>query len=349
MLLLDNIIFKLQKFGGVSTVWDSILSTIDKEIIDVAYLEAKFKNKTLGMGYIGENLPLSIRRYLPVILKNHNPKVFHSSYFRICKNKSTKNIVTVHDFIYEKYDNGLRKRVHLAQKNYALKNADAIVCVSENTKQDLVSYLPWIDESIVRVIHNGVGNDFFVEENSGNLHVDTSPPYILFVGSRSQHKNFDAVISLMKAETVELLSLLLITVGGGELSKQHELLLSPITAKGKYKHISSVSNSALRKLYNEAYCVVYPSLYEGFGMPPLEAMACGCPVICADSSSIPEVVGNAGLLFNPHKVEEAEEYLFKLNSEDYRNSIIQKGLERSRELSSENTGKNTVDLYKEFI
>jgi mannosyltransferase len=282
-------------------------------------------------------------------LKKHIPKVFHSSYFRICKNNSTKNIVTVHDFIYEKYDKGLRKRVHLTQKNYALRNADAIVCVSENTKQDLISYSPWIDESIVRVIHNGVSNDFFVEGNSGNLHVDTSTPYILFVGSRHQHKNFDAVISLMQTEIVESLGLSLVTVGGGELSQQHELLLSPITAKGKYKHILSVSNSVLRKLYNEAYCFVYPSLYEGFGIPPLEAMACGCPVICSDSSSIPEVVGNAGLLFNPYKVEEAEEYLLKLNSEDYRNSIIQKGLKRSRELSSENTGKNTVDLYKEFI
>jgi glycosyltransferase involved in cell wall biosynthesis len=339
----------LQKHGGISTVWNSILNAIDKEIIDVDYLEDKRQNKALGVDYIGKNLPLSIRRYLPIILKNHAPKVFHSSYFRICKNKSTKNIVTVHDFIYEKYDKGLRKKVHLTQKNYALRNADAIVCVSENTKQDLISYFPWIDESIVRVIHNGVSNDFFVEENSGNLHVDTLAPYILFVGSRHQHKNFDAVISLMQTETVESLGLSLITVGGGELSQQHELLLSPITSKGKYKHISSVSNSVLRKLYNEAYCFIYPSLYEGFGIPPLEAMACGCPVICSDSSSIPEVVGNAGLLFNPYKVEGAEEYISKLEDESYRNLVIQKGLKRSRKLSSENTGKNTVDLYKEFI
>ena len=275
--------------------------------------------------------------------------MFHSSYFRICKNKSTKNIVTVHDFIYEKYGKGLSKRVHLTQKNHALRNADAIICVSENTKEDLISYSPWIDESIVRVINNGVSNDFYVEENSGNHHVDIPTPYILFVGGRHQHKNFDAVISLMKKETVVSLDLSLVTVGGGVLTQQHELLLSSIIARRKYKHISSVSNSVLRKLYNEAYCFIYPSLYEGFGIPPLEAMACGCPVICSDSSSIPEVVGDAGLLFNPHKIEEAEEYISKLKNENYRNLVIQTGLNRSRKLSSENTGKNTVDLYKEFI
>ena len=357
MLLLDNIVFELQKAGGVSLVWRAILDACiaDTELnchaIDSG---AGFKNifypeNMNGVKLIKERGPLALRRYL-TINKNISATVFHSSYFRVHSNKKVKNIVTVHDFVYEKFDSGLRKHVHLLQKKHALKAADVIICVSQNTKEDLLSYHPALGEKEIRVIYNGVSTDFCPhKEGADALSNRNNAPYLLYVGGRFAHKNFNAALQLLLTPAANKMGLKLKVVGGGALTDKEQELISHLGLLNKVSHTGHVSSKELNMLYNLAFAFIYPSLYEGFGIPPLEAMAAGCPVICSNISSIPEVVGQAGLLFDPTQIESVEPYLEKLQHRDYRQQIVRNGLEHSAQFSWHKTGQQTLSLYKELL
>lgn len=350
MLVLDNIVFNIQRAGGVSAVWNAILQACREEkdlnlqIIEKSGAHNNIFYKHLNNAiYRSERLPLSIARYRsPKMPKNAT--LFHSSYLRTTPTKSVRNIVTVHDFVYEKYDTGIRKMAHLVQKENALKRADVIICVSENTKQDLLTYHPYLHTRDIRVIHNGVDKQFTPMKPEC-----TGAPYLLYVGGRTNHKNFDLALNLILADDARKLDLHLKVVGGGAFSPREQ---SNFRAKGisnKIKHLGVVSNKQLNRLYAGAFAFIYPSLYEGFGIPPLEAMASGCPVICSNSSSLPEVVGQAALMFDPLSLEQAMDCVFSLMSNEIRSDYIQRGLLQARNFSWEKTGLRTLELYREYL
>lgn len=356
MVLLDNIAFELQKAGGVSLVWRAVLDACQNDSsLNYKYLDSMkgksnifYPKKLKNTSIINDCDSRFLRRYRDVVVEE-DIELFHSSYFRIHANKKVKNIVTIHDFVYEKFDSGIRKYVHLWQKKRALKAATAVICVSENTKQDLLSYHPWLDENKVRVIHNGVSSDFFPLEPSKKYSLPCKSPYLLYVGGRNSHKNFNASLVLLTTKLAKELGLKLVVIGGGGLSESELGQIESLQLSESVIHISNVDNSRLNGLYNFAYAFIYPSLYEGFGIPPIEAMAAGCPVICSNVSSIPEVVGNAGLMFDPVSPLDAEKYLLNLSDSEYRKSVITKGVQRASLFSWEKTGQKTVDLYKEVL
>jgi len=359
MILLDNIAFELQRAGGVSLVWRAILEQCfkDNDInLNLNLLNRKNDNIfcpdiPVHIPVLTEKTPLSIRRYLD-IPKSMPAKVFHSSYFRVHGNKKVKNVVTVHDFVYEKYDQGLRKHIHLFQKMRALKAADAIICVSENTKMDLLDYHPWLSSREIRVIHNGVGQDFYpnsLAKSEMMTDYKVERPYLLYVGGRNSHKNFNAALMSLNLKAAKEINLGLRVVGGGPFTKSEFESINKLNLLNNVKYVGQVENSKLNQLYNEAFAFIYPSFYEGFGIPPLEAMAAGCPVICSNASSIPEVAGTAGLYFSPNEPESVENYLVLLQESTYRKKIIDMGLSRSAQFSWEKTGLETVKLYKEML
>jgi glycosyltransferase involved in cell wall biosynthesis len=174
-------------------------------------------------------------------------------------------------------------------------------------------------------------------------------PYLLYVGGRNSHKNFNAALMSLNLKTAKEIGLELLVVGGGEFTKCELDNINKLNLLKKVKHMGQVQNSKLNQLYNEAFAFIYPSFYEGFGIPPLEAMASGCPVICSNVSSIPEVVGSAGLYFSPNEPESIESYLFKLQESAYREKTINMGLAHSAQFSWEKTGLETVKLYKEMM
>ncbi len=351
MLLLDNIIFELQRVGGVSSVWKSIIGAVSKD----AKLNAKYLKSSKGQSCCGKgidsskiiedlNIPLFIRRYLRVHYRK-DIKLFHSSYFRVHASPAVKNVVTVHDFVYEKYDTGIRKIIHLMQKKFALKHADAIICVSYNTKKDLLHYHPQLDSNKVHIVHNGVDNSFYPltdRKADGEL-------YVLYVGGRNIHKNFSAVLDLLSSDTALDMGLKLKVVGGGALSIDELNAIRKLKLLDCVRHFDRVDTSELNRLYNNAFAFIYPSYYEGFGIPPLEAMAAGCPVICSNRSSIPEVVGSAGLLFDPDCIVEAEAHLHRLKSESFRLEIIERGFARAASFTWEKTGQKTISIYKKLL
>jgi glycosyltransferase involved in cell wall biosynthesis len=357
-LEIDNIIFSLQKGGGISVVWQQHL----KRLLN----DAEFKCRVIEYdgaiaNYFRQQLSinnevidtrskdlLTFKRYLNLKSQNKNKHIFHSSYYRTQKGKNVINITTVHDFTYEYFMNGISKIIHSRQKNAAIIKSEGIICISESTKRDLNAFLPNIDPKKIRVIYNGVDEAFCQLKQEEVLTIpqpfeDFS--YVIYVGDRkSSYKNFDMAVSACK-----LANMRLIFIGGGQLTEKEENVLDLKLGRGNYRGFLDVSEEHLNYYYNKAYCLLYPSLYEGFGMPVVEAQKAGCPVIATNASSIPEIIGNTYLAItdpNPQKlVDKLKELSF---NNRLRNETIEQGLIKSQQFSWQNTYHQTIEFYKEL-
>lgn len=230
------------------------------------------------------------------------PQLVHETYFRTGRNylPGVPMVLTVYDLTYFvlPIESAESRRTRCAQQA-AIARADRIICISENTRNDLLRYFP-VDPQRVSVIHLAGPSPKDPNEER-QAHPGISGPYFLHVGLRHSYKNFDVVLQAI-AGSPELKSAFRIVAFGGppfsesETARMIELGLDP-------SHVlhRTGSDELLDSLYAHATAFVCPSLYEGFGLPPLEAMARGCPVICSDRGSLPEVVGDAALLFDPTK------------------------------------------------
>ena len=319
----DNIIYSLQRVGGISVVWTEILkrACIDPEL-SVRMLEYPMNNILRAQTKIPETMiiPKPLRRmerYREPEFYPMKPTIFHSSYFRICQNPNVHNVTTVHDLTYHFYRKGLPKAVHLWEEKKALKHSEAIICISENTKRDVLRFYPWIPEERIHVIYNGVSDAFYpmpeVEKKG----------YLLYVGNTSvDYKRYDVAQEVAKKTGIEL-----------------------VTA-------SAVRTEQLNQMYNEALCLLYPSDYEGFGIPVLEAQKAGCPVIAQESSSIPEIIGKKGLMVRHESrsqmADAMAEIVMELKSRPT-NDIIQAGYENAKRFSWDKTYKQTKQVYQQII
>jgi mannosyltransferase len=213
-------------------------------------------------------------------------------------------------------------------------HSDAIICNSENTKKDFMSFFPNYD-GIVKLIYSGLSRDYYhLNKQRENK--------VIFIGGRKGYKNFEYALMLMQ----KLQRYSLQIVSGGPLTKK-ELGLLSMYIPGKYEYHQSLSNNDLNIKYNEAQFLLYPSLYEGFGVPVVEAQAAGCPVVCCDVSSLPEVAGDAAVYISGKNIDDDIRKIVKLDEPNYYNSIIQKGFENCRKFSWEKCAKETYNLYEE--
>ena len=269
-------------------------------------------------------------------------------------------IITVHDLIryldlkgYGTYIRrpNFRGRLYLNLDYRGVKKAARIIATSEATKGDLMRYLGIPDERI-SVVYGGIDHAMFrpSAHPSGFEY-----PYILFVGSEHPRKNLATLLRAFKRlkEQTQFKDLKLVKVGkaGGkevEFRKQTMEVISSLNLDSEVTFTEFIPVEDLRTCYCGAECFVLPSLYEGFGFPPLEAMACGCPVITSDSSSLPEVVGDAAIKVSPYDVEGLASALEKiLSNREFRESLIRKGLKQAARFSWEQTAKGTLEGYQE--
>jgi mannosyltransferase len=288
----------------------------------------------------------SLLRYLPLTIKLPSKSLYHSSYYRVSLQNDVANIFTVHDFTHKR---GLatkfpRKLIHITFTWFALYKADGIICISENTKNDLLFFYPRFKNKNIKVIHHGVSEQFYKIQNFDNLNLLDSLykplSYVIFIGKREGYKKFDIVVEALK----QLENLNLLIIGGGELTEQ-EIKLIESCIPNRFKKIDNLDTSNLNILYNAAFALIYPSIYEGFGFPVVEAMRSGCPVITNSLSSLPEVAGDAALYMKDISAESIVENINLLYNVETRFSAIQKGFEHSKKFTWEKCYKNTLDFY----
>ena len=303
-IVLDNIIFMLQRNGGISTVWSEHLR---RARADVAL-------RLTELDYKEQMAPRFMERYRVPAYKAEAPAIFHSSYFRVLPQEGVNNVTTVHDLTYHFYRKGLPKAVHLWEEERALRHSEAVICISENTKRDLLRFYPWVKEEQIRVVYNGVSDEFFpipsVEKKG----------YLLYVGNTQvDYKRYNVAQEVARLTGIEL-----------------------VTA-------SRVTRAELNQLYNEALCLLYPSDYEGFGLPILEAQKAGCPVVAQNTSSIPEVIGEQGLVVKhdtpARMAAEMADIVKQLQSRSAQ-AIIEAGFRNARRFSWDTNYEQVKQVYE---
>ncbi len=341
-IIYDDIIFSLQKAGGCSVVFTELYKRINKNTIHYLYDNANenffydenlFKNKKILKSFL-----LPFKRYCNLKIKRNKPFVFHSTLYRICKNKKAVNITTVHDFTYEYYRKDLKSNLHKWQKKQAVMNSDGVICISENTKNDLLQCYPEY-KGAIKVIYNGYSTDkyFYKPEIKKTRN-------ILFVGARTDYKRFDFAVDICNILT----DTKLLIVGGGNLTENETLLLNS-KLYGRYEKCGFLSDEELCDLYNSAFFLCYPSEYEGFGIPILEAQACGCPVVCQKKSSVPEVAADAGVYIDSDDLEKSIDIIKQLyNPASYEN-LKNKGLENVKRFSWDKCAMEVYEFYNEVF
>lgn len=346
----DNIIYSLQSAGGITSYWWALRQHFERKS---EYRSFGWPNANILGGAlqfepeVGIRLPLKVVRYLPFLRRLTGPAIFHSSYYRVSLQADIANITTVHDFVYEKFRKGLLRRLHTLQKGFALRRSDGIICISENTKRDMLFYFPELDPDKIAVVYNGVSEEFFELDESfakpEKMQCLPAENYILFVGQRSGYKNFPQVVNAVR----KIPNLSLVVVGGGPLSRSERKLIQSL--KHKFYHFLGVPNQHLNYIYNNALGLVYPSSYEGFGIPPIEAMKAGCPVIAGNHSSLVEVIGDAGILLDSPDEDSLVKAIGLLSKPEVRENLINRGRINAERFSWEKCAQETLRLYNAVV
>ncbi len=265
-------------------------------------------------------------------------------------------IITVHDIIryfdlkgYGLYIQrlNLRDRIYLELDYRGVKKALKIIAVSNTTKNDLIKYLG-VPEKNIAVVYEGVDHNVFKPIN----HRLVDDPYILFVGSEQPRKNLKGLLkafAILKRRGFNDLKLVKVGSPGNEMFRIETLkIVKGLGLEENVIFTGYVPESELPFYYSGAVCFVFPSLYEGFGLPVLEAMACGCPAIISKIPSLMEVAGDAALKVNPLDVEELADALQEvLTNRELRGELKVKGLQRARMFSWDKTAKETLRVYRE--
>ena len=210
----------------------------------------------------------------------------------------------------------------------------------------MIKFHPWIDDAKIKVIYNGVDNKIFYPLSNKNIY---NYSYLLSVGGRNIHKNFQFTLNLMTSNVIKSNSIKLILIGGGEFNEHEIKFIKKHNLKDRIIHKASVNDEELNILYNGALALIYPSFYEGFGIPPLEAMSSSCPVICSNKSSLPEVVGDSALFIDVNDYKSAFPHIELVLDQSQRNQIIAKGIKQASKFTWEKTAKETINLYKELL
>jgi glycosyltransferase involved in cell wall biosynthesis len=361
----DHQIFCAQSVGGISRYFSSIAEQLYLQGEEVGVFAPLHRNQYL------DSLPKSVvhgfrvRRYFPKtgqimlwpnrivakkLVEMWQPDIVHETYYSktSCAPIGAFKVLTVYDMIHEKYPQwGSRWDQSASLKRMALDRADHVICISENTKKDLLD-LYNLDQQKVSVVHLGVSNPSYRSGECLSRGVEARP-YLLYVGARPGHKNFLGLLKAYASSYRLRRDFDLVAFGGGEFTHTELQELAMLELDPNQVRQLSGGDELLAQLYGRASAFIYPSLYEGFGLPPLEAMGYRCPVICSNTSSMPEVIGDAGEYFNPEVTYDMSDAIervvyFPSRAEE----LVRKGQQRQANFSWERCAGQTLKIYSKL-
>ena len=366
-VVFDQKIFLLQEYGGISRYVCSLASALNKidgiepEIIAPFHYNAHLEELT-GTKITACRLPKinktsrivsSISEFVAnQLIRVRKPEIVHETYYsnKALVNKKCASVITVYDMIVERFpDQFVKSELETAQKYATISRADHVICISESTRRDLLDYFN-IPENKVSVIY--LGNDEFppIQFNDVYSTQASKKPYLLYVGSRGGYKNFEGMLRGVAASQYLKNNFSITCFGGGKFTNYEIDLIVKLGLDASQINQLTGGDDLLAQLYKKAAAFIYPSFYEGFGIPPLEAMSLGCPVICSDTSSIPEVVGNAGRYFDPSDTDSITHAIERvLQSSSYRDELIKNGYMNCSNFSWSRCAEETAAIYRNIL
>jgi glycosyltransferase involved in cell wall biosynthesis len=367
-IVFDSQIFCRQRFGGISRYFASLASALallpGARVRIVAPLhindfaahlppELVVGRRVQALGKATIPLALLSAALGELIQYGFSPGIVHETYYypQPRTPRSARRVTTIHDLGYHRYPEQFRANHTIPRWMVrALRRADHVICVSEHPRRDFLELFDFPPDR-VSVTHLGYGSLL-------GLPLEPDPvaararfsvggrPYILYVGSRASYKNFGALLRAFASSSPLRDSFAVVAFGGGEFTSAERTQLEKLGLVGRVRQVSG-SDDLLGSCYRHAAVLAYPSLYEGFGIPPLEAMSLDCPVVCSNTTSIPEVVGDAAVTFDPldeMAIRTALESV--LGSESLRTRLIERGRRRKQLFSWARCARETLEIYR---
>jgi len=364
-ILFDDQAFKMQRYGGVSRYFSELIKGVSNHSGTVA-LPGKFISSnghlrnngqllypqlTFGKYFKGRDRLLAwlsqreSRRLLNILRKGAFD-VFHPTYFDTYFLREIKNkpfVLTVHDMIHELYFDANNQETYNRQKLIPL--AAHIISVSEHTKRDILDLFPDIKPDKISVVYHGSSLSFHRQDKDILL----PEKYFLFVGTRNFYKNFDWLLRTI-AQLLKERNYCLVCAGGGSFTDDEEKLIQQLGLQKNIVFVDARSDEKLAHVYASATCLIFPSLYEGFGIPIIEAFSCRCPVLLCDETCFPEIGEKAAAYFSLTKHETLLELLQRLLDEPgVATHLIEKGSERSKIFSWEKMVDQHIAIYQNLL
>lgn len=364
-VLFDYQHFTEQQHGGITRYFANLINDIDTRN-DVDYQIAALYTRNYYLDHL--KFPLNNpagdflferklkrrikwnRRYSQYQLQAGHYDVFHPTYYHPYFLKYNKKpfVITVHDMIYEKFAADFNTRHDApiaAYKREVVEKADKIIAISQSTKRDLIELLNVPEEKIELIYHGIVSINSSVKIPS---QLSLPDEFILYVGNRNTYKNFHRFAEALARVMQQHKNLFLICAGGNRFSDDELKYLTQLNIIQRCIRFD-VNDDELAELYQRARAFIYPSLYEGFGLPILEAFQNNCPVVCSNTSSFPEVGGDATLYFNPTNTDEMTEAILQILADDnLRTKLIEGGKKRVLLFPLQGSMDQTINLYKQL-
>jgi glycosyltransferase involved in cell wall biosynthesis len=332
-------------------------------------LLCKPDDQTFASG-LGENFrlvsqpagPYSISEQIriPIQLKREAIDLFHAPHYTLPALTPCRSIVTIHDCIHLRFPQYLPNRLAHGYARAALWTAthrsDRVLTVSEASKQDILTFFD-IPADKITVIPNAIDDCFFVPPPDKNIErirerYQLQAPFLLYVGNVHPHKNLERLLdAFYKVRSLGHDDLTLLIIGD-DITRYAKLrrAVHRYQLHRYVRFLGFVPNETLRVLYHLARAFVFPSLYEGFGLPPLEAMASGTAVVTSNVSSLPEVTGDAAILVDPHSQDAIASGICRVLEDNvFREELVTKGQARAKQFSWDRSIQHTLEIYRETL
>ncbi|MGV3557738.1 glycosyltransferase family 4 protein [Larkinella arboricola] len=364
-ILFDHQAFTGVRYGGVSRYFYDLMITLRQKDIRTqlsilfsnnAYLleSGTFRVQSFPyfLGFMPTNMLFSqINRLWSIAqLKQNQYDVFHPTFFHPYFLKHTKKpfVLTYHDAIKDKFGEqfGHIDNASKDLKQQLLDRAARVIAVSENTKSDLVQLFGIKAEKITVVHHATAFQNLRIPETFQILVPDA---YLLYVGARNDYKNFIPFLKALAPTFQKYPHVQLVCAGGGPFNPEETRAIQQLGLTDRVSQ-RNIDDFVLFRLYQKALAFVYPSLYEGFGIPILEAFAADCPVVLSRASCFPEVAQDAALYFDPESAADIRQQIEKVILDDsLRRSLVQKGRERRQDFSLAKMASQTLQVYQQVV